>query len=589
MAISKLPIFTTFDKQRFTQYGSSDLANWYPMSVDSAKDKQAFYPAMGRRHLSFLGTNRLVFDQEPRDIFRSIDYVYVVVGTRVIQYDKFYNQKILPLDVAATGDIWFAYLPVGTLVYCMMTDGVNVFVITENGSAVTMVVSTDIHTPANPTYVAAFGNRFVVSTNNTPDSTLSQINLGPVPLDPSKIFTIDDGGAGYPLFFRASGLVRQYGVLHNTLYIFTDFSCDIWSNIQTKIQVADTIREFPWKLSSSYNWDYGIQDPHSLDIDFGMMVWLGQNRNGLVNFMMSNGQNPQQISTQAVNVLLEKSSDFDQISPFIEQNTEGFLYQWENTIFYRASAGDEVTIDNLIGTIDAHCLEYNFATQTWARAIELDGNRNRIKKHTFYNNLHLVTVRGDTAVYDMAGDLYYNELRNPKQTNIQAADAFIKSPMRYELTTKQIFQEDYSEFLTDYVEIDFVFGDRTFYKSNSPFANTVYLVDAASTTDNPVYLVTEDDAFIIAEGTNTPKFSDNHYNALFKPHIELLYSDDGGVTFTSADLREFSPLGQYRWRMRWYSLGASRNRVYKLVCVSSAPIVILGAVQDTRRISGGAN
>jgi len=139
------------------------------------------------------------------------------------------------------------------------------------------------------------------------------------------------------------------------------------------------------------------------------------------------------------------------------------------------------------------------------------------------------------------------------------------------------------------VEIDFVFGDKTFYKSNAPFENTVYLVDEASTPENPIYLVTEDDEFIIAEGTNTPTFNDNHYNALFKPHIELFYSDDGGVTFTTADLREFSPLGQYRWRMRWYELGCSRNRCYKLVCVSSAPIVILGAVQNTRRVSGGAN
>jgi len=74
-----------------------------------------------------------------------------------------------------------------------------------------------------------------------------------------------------------------------------------------------------------------------------------------------------------------------------------------------------------------------------------------------------------------------------------------------------------------------------------------------------------------------------------KPHIELYWSDDGGVTFQSADLREFSQLGFYRWRMRWYELGPSRNRCYKLVAVSSAPIVVLGACQSVRRSSGGAN
>jgi len=166
--------------------------------------------------------------------------------------------------------------------------------------------------------------------------------------------------------------------------------------------------------------------------------------------------------------------------------------------------------------------------------------------------------------------------------------------MRYELTTRQIYALDYSEFITDYVEIDFVFGDHTFYKNEAPFENTNYIVTQESTAEVPVFVVTEDstegdEEFIIEDGTNTPTFNDNHYNALFKPHIELYWSDDGGIIFNSADLREFSPLGQYRWRMRWYSLGASRNRVYKLICVSSAPIVVLGAVQMKRRSSGGAN
>lgn len=117
----------------------------------------------------------------------------------------------------------------------------------------------------------------------------------------------------------------------------------------------------------------------------------------------------------------------------------------------------------------------------------------------------------------------------------------------------------------------------------------MFLVSEGSTPESPVYIISEDDEFVIQDGTNTPSFDDNHYYALFKPHIELFYSDDGGVTFTTADVLKFSQLGQYRWRMRWYRLGASRNRCYKLVCVSSAPIVILGGVQNVRRASGGAN
>ena len=71
--------------------------------------------------------------------------------------------------------------------------------------------------------------------------------------------------------------------------------------------------------------------------------------------------------------------------------------------------------------------------------------------------------------------------------------------------------------------------------------------------------------------------------------MELYFSDDGGVSFNATDNLEFSQLGIYSWRMRWYQCGVSRNRVYKLICVSPAPVVILGAVQNVRRVSGGAN
>ena len=580
--IEQLPIFCYYDKQRFTEFGSMDCANWYGIQVESAKKQQALYPAMGRKHVNTFNQNRLVFNSQPRSEFKSINFLYVIEGTTVYQYDKFFNQKILPINVALGGDIWFATLAVGTVVQNMMTDGTNIFVITENGSDVTAGVVTDPNRPTNPLYVAAFGNRFVVSNANTPDYFLSQVNLAGTL---NTYFTIN----GQSLFNRASGIVRQFAVLHNQLYIMCDFTTDVWANIITQITVAGVTREFPWKINSSYNFDYGIADPHSLSVDFGMMVWLAKNSNGLVSFMMSNGQAPKDISSQAINVLLENSRSERAVNPFESNQVDGFLYQYENTIFYRASAGVYRGFGELDINDNAAAVEYNFETGQWARVIELNGERNRIQKHVYFNNMHLVTVQNDSAIYQMAGNIYHNELRNPNQPDPLADDAFLKYPMRYELVTQQIFLPDYSEFKDEYVEIDFVFGDKTFYKSNAPFKNTVYLVAEDSTPESPVFLLAEDGAFLIAEGSNTPAFDDNHYNDLFKPHIELYYSDDGGVTFVSADLRPFSQLGQYRWRMRWYELATSRNRCYKLVCVSSAPIVILGGVRNTLRISGGAN
>jgi hypothetical protein len=561
-----------------------DCANWYGVAVDSMKKKQAMYPCMGRKHVTFFNKNKLIFDSEPRYIFKTINYFYVIVGTRVFQIDQYFNQKQIG-SVSISGNIWSASLSVNNVVYAMLTDETHIYVIKETGTAVTYGTVTDGNAPPNPQYVAAFGNRFVVNSKGTPNFNLTTVNMSG---DLSSYFTP-------AVFNRASGIINQMGVLHTQLYIFCDFVTDIWANILTQLTVAGVTTTFPWKLNTSYNWDYGIADPFSLDIDFGRMTWLARNANGLVSFMASTGQQPQDISSQAINVLLENSAETSTgLSPFIENIADGFLYQYENTVFYRVSAGNYVDFHILDLDIDANCIEYNFETGTWHRCIELNGERNRIQKHVYFSNRHLVTVQQDDAIYEMAGNIYYNELRNILQPNVQAADAFKKYPMRYELITEQIYLPDYAEFIDDYVQIDFVFGDQTFYKSQAPFLNTVFLVTEESTSGNETFLVTEESTtispvFIIAEEGNTPTFDDNHYYALFKPHIELYYSNDGGVTFLSADVREFSQLGQYRWLMRWNELGTSRNRCYKLVCVSSAPIVILGGVRNTRRASGGAN
>lgn len=589
--IEPLPIFCYYDKQRFTQFGSMDCANWYGISVDSGKKQQALYPAMGRKHLRFLNENRLVFNSEPRNEFKSINFLYVVDGTTLYAFDRFYNRKTLTSSIALGTPLWFATLAVGTQVFNMLTDTKRIFLITENGFSVadiTAEVVTDPHAPGGtntggaPLYVATFGNRFVVSVKGTPDFYLSTINVSG---GAASCFTIN----GTALFARASGIIGQFAVLHNQLYIMCDFTTDVWANIITQITVGGVTSEFPWKLNSSYNFDFGIADPNSLSVGFGMMVWLARNQDGLVSFMMSNGNVPEDISSQAINVLLENSTHPDTPNPFLTTEVDGFIYQYENTIFYRAGAGEYLNFGELNINDNANCIEYNFETKTWARVIELNGERNRIKKHVYFNNQHLVTVMGDSAIYEMAGNIYHNELRNTDQPDAQADDAFLKFPMRYELVTKQLFLPDYAEFVDEYVQIDFVFGNKTFFKNNNPFLNTIFVVGEDSTPEAPVYMLTEDNKFIIAEGSNTPTFDDNHYNELFKPYVELYYSDDGGETYLQADVREFSPLGQYQWRMRWYELAVSRNRCYKLVCVSSAPIVILGAVRNTRRVSGGAN
>lgn len=594
MPITDFPIIGFYDQQRFKQFNPSDCANWYLLEDPQGKKNIAMYPTMGRRHINFLGQNRLVFVKEPRGLFRSINYTYIVVSNSIYRIDKFYNQVEITENkvISLSGDIFFSYLVTPALTFAVFVDGQHIYVYREDTG--TFDIVTDPNAPQKPKFITTFGNRIAVSQENSSQFNLSEINLDATAFNPATCFTI----AGNAIFAQESGIIRQMTVLHNQLYIFTDFTTGIWSNIpSTFLSTGGTQTSFPWKKNTTFDWDFGIFDPKTLDTGFGRMTWMAQNREGLIQVMTSSGQTPERISTRAIDILFQRNvrqGIIGDLSPFLNGQADGFMYQWENTIFYRLSAGEYKNYGILDLQNSANSIEYNFETGTWARVIEKNGERNRIQKHVFFNNTHLVTVNKDSTVYEMSGQFYDNEITNPDRDSPQAIDAYIREPFRYERVTPIIAQDDYGEFITDWVEIDFVWGESNVVFSESPFENAQFIIAENSDSDgNPIYMVDEEkingnEVFIIAEEGNTPQINETTYNEIYKPHIELYWSDDGGVSFYPADVREFSQLGFYQWRMRWYQLGASRNRAYLLVCVSPSPIVVLGGTMETRRASDGA-
>lgn len=555
-AIEKCPIIGPYNKQRFPQWSPEDTANFYTVKGENTKRPYAMYPTLGRAHINYLGVNRLIFGSEPRAIYKTINYIYVVVGNTIYQIDSNYNQiNITPVGIATTaGEVYFTFLVVNNIVFACFVDDEFIYIYQEGTAALQQV--TDPNAPGiftingkvtKPGFIAAFGNRITVSVNESSQFVLSAINLvgvgaAPAPgynFDPNKCFT---NAVTPQVFAQEEGIIRQMGVLNNTLYIFTDYVTGVWSNIIAVF--SGTGVTFPWKRNSTYNWNFGIANPTSLDVDFGYMCWLARNSDGLLQFMLSNGGQPERISTKAIDTLMQNYTNaLGQQNPFLALNSNGFLYQYENTIFYRISGGDYTNNGILDLEQTANSIEYNFEIKDWHRCIELNGQRNRVQKHVYFNFKHLVTLTGDTTIYNLSGQYYTNEHRNAVQPDPQASDAYIVDPMRYERITPIISEDDYSEFETEYVQIDFVFGD--------------------STISQPADLLT--------------------------PSIELFWSDDGGISFNSADQLQFSQIGVYSWRMRWYQLGTSRNRAYNLVCVSTVPIVVLGAVMNSRRTSDGAN
>jgi hypothetical protein len=604
-----------YNVQRFKQFSPEDAANFYAVKGENTKTPFAMYPTFGRQHINYLGLNKLIFNNECRGIFRSIKFWYAVDGSTVYRIDKLYNKDPIGSLESISSNVYFAFLVVNGITFACFTDNKFIYIYQEGTGSLQKV--TDPNAPGifsingsvtKPGFIARFGNRIVVSVADSSQFVLSVINLlttdtgtNTSSFNPQYCFSIgattvngNPGLAGEQVSALENGIIKQFGVLNNALYIFTDFTTGVWANIPAVF--SGTGVTFPWKKNTTYDWNFGLADPNSLDINFGRMTFLGQNENGLLQIMSTSGGEPERISSKAIDVLLQRYANSESVSnPFLAGNAEGFLYQYENTIFYRISAGNYDGNRLLDQQDNGNSIEYNFETKTWHRVIELNGERNRIQKHIFFNSKHFVTVKGENTIYEMSGKFYTNEVRNLTVTDPQSDEAYVKYPFRYERVTPIIAEEDQGEFQTNYVQIDMVFGESDIAYSVSPFDNAQFIIDEQPDANGePIYLVTDDSpdndpTYIISEEGNTPSLNDKTYNKLLKPHVELYWSDDGGISFHPASEIEFSQIGYYQWRMRWYELGCSRNRVYKLIAVSPVPIVILSSSMETRRVSGGGN
>src|ERR1700690_2003895 len=178
MAIKELPLWDGYDQQRFLQYSPSDMANWYNVHCKTGKREQALYPAMGRQHINIQGQNILIYDQQPRKMFRSIDFLYVVVGRIIYQINKAWESIVVSTTdfTQAAGELNFDYLPVIQVpspgvftqhVFCIICTGLETYILDEQSTNPQFVLVTDLNQPKNPLIPVAFGNRFAVSSENS--------------------------------------------------------------------------------------------------------------------------------------------------------------------------------------------------------------------------------------------------------------------------------------------------------------------------------------------------------------------------------------------------------------------------------------
>jgi hypothetical protein len=181
--------------------------------------------------------------------------------------------------------------------------------------------------------------------------------------DQFYISAIDDGSTLDALDFSsadaAPDLIRRHIVYRRELFIFGAHSCEVW------IDSGDA--DFPFVRYNSTPIDVGIVGPRAIALASDCPVWIGQTTRGRGYVYQMQGHQPLRISTQAIEEVLEGSSDISQAVMW--------SYMTDGNEFVGITAPGLDT-----------ALVYDFSTQQWHERAELDGT-------------DMVPMRGESVLF----------------------------------------------------------------------------------------------------------------------------------------------------------------------------------------------
>ena len=274
----------------------------------------------------------------------------------------------------------------------------------------------------------------------------------------------------------------------------------------------------PFSPMSNAYIDIGCVAPSSVAVSTSTMFWLGSDPNGTGVVWTMAGYSPTRVSTHAIEFLIGQIAD---VSTAI-----GWTYEQEGHFFYM------LTFPNGNRTL---C--YDQTTGMWHERGYWNATHGNWENHlavcqTSNWGLNLVGSRKDGTVYVFDLDTYTD-----------AGD-----PIRRVRTIAHIHKSMKRLFFNEF-EIDMQKG--------------IGLSESA-----------------VVCGTGKPCGSTDGANPGFNPRSMLSWSNDGGYSFGAERYVSMGLLGQYLTRIRWLSLGSSRDRVFRWACSDPVKIVIIAAYVD---------
>lgn len=249
-------------------------------------------------------------------------------------------------------------------------DGTSLFIMNYSTNAFQKVTGTGL--PSSVGFVESIDGYFIVTENNSGRFYISGI-LDGLSWDALDFATAESNPDNLVALANVTG----------QLYLMGSRTFEVWTNSGAEA--------FPFSRINGAIGTSGTMAAHTVCVNDGMVLWVGQDKYGNGNVFLMQGYRPQRISTEAIELVLN-------YIPYPTQ-MRGYMYQSEGHTFYCITGGGLETT-----------LVYDLATKLWHERAYFNSN-GHFEQHLaadlmYCFNKHICCDRRNGNVYEMSMSAY---------------------------------------------------------------------------------------------------------------------------------------------------------------------------------------
>lgn len=353
--------------------GGTNFDRYKKMSIEQTINmmvaNNALVPYAGYKEIQQIAGNG-----EARALYRSTpsNTLIAVIDENVYRIDANLSVSLVGALHSQTGPVFIAENNANQIAF---VDGARIYIFTygSKGEGWDDTISVDF----NPGYIDYQDTRFIAGDAQSNSWFLSDSNNGKVwKQDPSSTGKLE----------TQPDKVMATVAFNRQLFIMGKDCTEIWHDVGAQI--------FPYQRDNTLSIPYGCLSSSTIAEGFGLLVWLASNQTAGATIMVSSGGEPQPLSTDGIDFLLDKLE--------YPQDSSAFIFQEDGHIFYQITFPS----DNLT-------LSYDFTSKEFYTLTDEDWNYHIAKDVVYFNNTHYFVSYRDSSLYELSSRYYTYTYTDP--------------------------------------------------------------------------------------------------------------------------------------------------------------------------------